>query len=343
MQHRNDGGGVDRPRSGLEQPVAAQYRGTGLVDGGRNISAGHRRDGLDEVCAGTALADVTAIQQDVAICGERTSDARKIHRVLLRQGVRGIGLAGDNQVARTAVADDMDGVNAALPVHKIGHLIQAVTGGVDQYDACVRIADIDQKPLVIGHRDVEEYDFLTRASDGARHDAHLPHIGTGEPGKQVGGGCTSLIPANVSAMQNYLRACVQAPADFFQFGNISRAHARGIEHRRTNADPPPAVTADEMDGINCSCRQLRQEACHLLNGVPGGIEYHHHRTRAYLLQQRLIALHGRIDKHNLRAIACEPGSGLSRQVSTEDFFAGGLVGCRLVPRRRGGIRRRRNA
>ena len=114
MRQRNRDSGIDLAGLRFEHPVAAQVGRAGLVDGSRDVGAGDLAGGLDEALAGAALADVAAVQQDVAVGAQRVADACEVDLVLLRQAVGRIGLAGEDQVAGAAVADDVDRVDVAL-------------------------------------------------------------------------------------------------------------------------------------------------------------------------------------------------------------------------------------
>ena len=159
MRQRYRDSGIDLAGLRFEHPVAAQVGRAGLVDGSRDVGAGHLADGLDEALAGAALADVAAVQQDVAVGAQCLADACEIHLVLLRQAVRRIGLAGEDQVAGAAVADDVDRVDIAPAIHVVGHLVERIAARIEHHHRCVGIHPGEQRLVALDGR-VDEHDLV---------------------------------------------------------------------------------------------------------------------------------------------------------------------------------------
>ncbi|MNM33927.1 hypothetical protein D3C81_445650 [compost metagenome] len=126
------GGALQHPAAALQGPVAAQGLGPGVIDGGRDIGAGQRRQLIDERLAGAVLADATAIQHQVAIGLERRADALQGCAVLGQVAAVEPDIA-ELYGARCPVGQQVDGIQAVAPFQVVGHLLQAVLARVEDY------------------------------------------------------------------------------------------------------------------------------------------------------------------------------------------------------------------
>nr|WP_245651202.1 hypothetical protein [Paramagnetospirillum marisnigri] len=167
-----DGLSLDGTRDLLQSPVATLAMPPAGVGRGGDISAGGLGKMSDKGRTIRALGHVAAIDQEVAIVGERLPHGGQLG---LDHGIghvcRGNLSAAQMNLALGPMAQHMDGVIAGMGFGPLRHLGQSV-GPATDLDNGHAIADARLQGLVIGDRSINEGNLLLAAILGGVRLAH---------------------------------------------------------------------------------------------------------------------------------------------------------------------------
>ena len=159
MRRERDGG-FDVAGLRFEHPVATQRSGAGFVGRGGNIGLGEAGEFLNEAGASRALRDVAAVEQKVAVLGQRLADGGECGAVAgervgtePRRAKRGL--------PRRTVTEEVNGGNVALAGQGIGHNLQTVFAGAYLIHRGTRCNAVDQG-LHIGQTCVDKHGCARR-------------------------------------------------------------------------------------------------------------------------------------------------------------------------------------
>ena len=151
----------------LQIPVAAKRRRSGQVIGGRHVRIGQVGDEIEQGLARLARAQIAAVQEEVAVFGQRLPDPRHVR---LHQGNRQAGgdegIPAEMQSTLGAVAENVDGVVTGVGLGPLRQLGQAALGAIDQHDPDAVPHPVHQG-LIIGQGGVDE-DHLPASAIGRR-------------------------------------------------------------------------------------------------------------------------------------------------------------------------------
>lgn len=159
-------------------------------------------------------ADVAAIEQDVALRGQRRADGGQLALATAERG--GIQLhRAQAHAAFGAVADDVDRVDAAAAAQRVGDLLQAIAGLV-QHDDFGAGPDLRDQLLVVLDLVVHEHDLAARRFRG---HGHAGQVGAGRRG--VG------LPRGIGALRLGRRGGLRPGG----MGGVGcGGHGGGVEH-----------------------------------------------------------------------------------------------------------------
>nr|WP_245613160.1 hypothetical protein [Skermanella stibiiresistens] len=145
----------------LKLPVSPLRGGTGIVDGCGNIRSCRLGKSFQELRASGIAADVAAVEENVAVAGERRANGRERVSVFASYRVPFQRGGAKQQPCFLTMTDDVDGIDASTTLKVVGHLRDAVFGGIDLHDFHVA-SQIVAQDLPIGHARVDEGDFDAR-------------------------------------------------------------------------------------------------------------------------------------------------------------------------------------
>ena len=205
---RNQRGRLDPAGTTFQIPVPAQDHVPGTVDGCGNVRPGSQREGIDEGLPFGTVADIAAIDQDVAIRRHLGSDQRQAFRQFAGHGVgQEPGRAQEEGVGRP-VADEVDCFDIGLAGERREHLIDAVLRLVDDDDDAL-IGPFGGQRLIVIQAAVDEDEGVARSTErrGAVGGIVAKDVADGieilrAGGIRIGGG---LFARRMQAVDDFLR------------------------------------------------------------------------------------------------------------------------------------------
>ena len=161
----DDDSSLDCPGPELEVPVPALRGRAGRILGGGHVGPGEPGNGVDQRLAALRGRKIAAVEEDIALLGERLApllDRRRALEQRVEVELRGAEL--HRPVG--GVADDVDRVEIGLLRERVGDLADAVALGVDQHELELdalfqrRRAHRFHQRLVLGRGGVDEHQLM---------------------------------------------------------------------------------------------------------------------------------------------------------------------------------------
>ena len=152
---------IDHPVGDVERPAAAQRRRADQAARGGDMGAAGRDRHLHlEQRAGEALADVAAVEQDIAAGLQCLADGGELLAEHADVGQAQDGVAEPHRRI-LAVRHDLDGVEIVLVVagQVVRDLLHAVAVGVEDHDFDAGLHAVGER-LRVGHVAVDEHDLM---------------------------------------------------------------------------------------------------------------------------------------------------------------------------------------
>ena len=168
------GVGLDRAAVDLEVPVAAALRVAGEVAGRCDVRAGGSRQSLRGGETARTLAEIAAVEQQVALVGQRRTDACQIVGVGAGDGLVGQLARAQGERARIAVREDVDGGDVLAAFEDVRHLRDAVGARFQDVHLDGRV-DLTQHRTQILDGRVDEDDVAGQIARGGVRD-HRCHV-----------------------------------------------------------------------------------------------------------------------------------------------------------------------
>ena len=226
---------------GFEGPVAAERGVAGVVDGRGNIRMRYCRQ---RIGGGEVLAEIAAIDQDIAIIRQMLADGTEPVLVVGRDALRGQMRGTERQIARLAIAEDMQGRDVVDAVECVGKIAHAVDTGRDDDNRGVGRQCVDQG-LRVGNGAVD--DDHVAIADGA--DGHHRCVIDGRDIDQYGrhGGAALAVGHGVGERGGAVE--IQGRAEGEPAIGSERNLTVGDLHRRAARSQSMAVDSGHRQGV----------------------------------------------------------------------------------------------
>ena len=155
---RADGdGGLNGTGLGLQIPIATAIRGPGEIIGSGHVSPGQGRNRVDEGHTLVRTADLTPIQQQIAIRRQgRPNCCKRVCMIGQRVCVNPLPTKGNRP--HVTMADHMDRIDIGPVGQIVGHLLKAVGRRIED-NGFRRLWHAGHQGLIVRHRWIDEDDL----------------------------------------------------------------------------------------------------------------------------------------------------------------------------------------